>query len=67
VALALPLIHSHLNSDIDWEALVSKRIAAPWIPPIKDPLDTSNFDPYDENDYQIERYVETQDKWYADF
>jgi hypothetical protein len=56
-----------VDADIEWDALVSKRLPAPWIPPIKDPLDVSNFDPYDEDDYTIERYVETRDKWDADF
>ena len=43
---------------MDWEALLSVRLPAPWVPPIKDPLDTSNFDPYDESDYQIEPYCD---------
>ena len=29
------------------------------MPPIKDPLDTSNFDPYDENE-PVSRYTGTQ-------
>ena len=32
--------------EMDWEALICMRLPAPWVPPIKDPLDTSNFDPY---------------------
>ena len=51
----------------EWEALLSKTAAAPWIPPIKNPLDTSNFDPYDEHDDVVEKYVETADRWYEGF
>ena len=36
---------------IDWAALVAKKLEAPWRPPIKDPLDASNFDKYDEDEY----------------
>ena len=36
---------------IDWAALVAKKLEAPWKPPIKDPLDASNFDKYDEDEY----------------
>ena len=54
-------------AELDWEGLVSKRLPAPWVPPISDPLDTSNFDPYDEDDYQIERYKDNGDNWYAEF
>ena len=30
----------------DWDALIGKTAAAPIIPEIKNPTDTSNFDPY---------------------
>ena len=29
---------------IDFDALVARRVAAPWRPPIKSATDTSNFD-----------------------
>ena len=37
---------SHLN----WEKLEARQLTAPMIPTIKDPLDTSNFDDFDDVD-----------------
>ena len=34
----------------NWEDLFNKRIPAPYVPPISDPMDSSNFDPYSEDD-----------------
>lgn len=34
----------------DWRALLKGQVASPYVPPIKDPLDTSNFDLCDEED-----------------
>jgi len=33
---------------IDREKLLSKKIKAPWVPSLRDPLDSSNFDSYKE-------------------
>ena len=33
-----------------WDDLRSKRCPAPWIPEIKNSMDCSNFDPYEEDD-----------------
>ena len=33
-----------------WTDLHARRIPAPFKPPISDPLDSSNFDPYPEDD-----------------
>lgn len=33
-----------------WDDLHARRIPAPYKPPISDPLDSSNFDPYPEDD-----------------
>jgi CRP-like cAMP-binding protein len=38
-------------STIDWERLVNQELAAPFVPTLKNALDTSMFDPYDENDH----------------
>jgi CRP-like cAMP-binding protein len=51
---------------VDWDALTAKRIAAPWVPPLKDPFDTSHFDPYEE-DEEIEPYSDDGSGWDADF
>eukprot|EP00743_Colponemidia_sp_Colp-15_P007738 GILK01008380.1.p1 GENE.GILK01008380.1~~GILK01008380.1.p1 ORF type:complete len:843 (-),score=95.85 GILK01008380.1:168-2696(-) len=36
---------------LDWQELVQQRLPAPYRPMIKDPLDTSNFDIYTEEDF----------------
>lgn len=36
---------------VDWLAVVQRRVTPPYIPPIKNPGDTSNFDAYPE-DYE---------------
>jgi len=51
---------------IDWNELVRKRSKAPWVPPIKDSKDTSNFDEYPEDDY-VEPYKPDGSNWDADF
>lgn len=51
---------------IDWNELKRKRVKAPWVPPIRDNLDTSNFDEYPEDDY-VEPYKSTGTHWDADF
>ncbi|KAK3240854.1 hypothetical protein CYMTET_49339 [Cymbomonas tetramitiformis] len=35
---------------IDWDLLLWRRVQAPYVPTIKNALDTGNFDRYDEND-----------------
>jgi len=47
---------------IDYNELRRKRIKAPWIPPIKDSFDTSNFDEYPEDD-TIEPYTSNGSNW----
>jgi serine/threonine protein kinase/CRP-like cAMP-binding protein len=51
---------------VDWERLRSKSIPAPWRPRLSNPLDTSNFDPYDENDV-VEPFRTNDDGWDASF
>lgn len=34
-------------ADMDWDALMEKRVPAPVIPRVHSPLDTSNFDVFD--------------------
>ena len=47
------------STKFDWAKLAALGIKSPYVPPIKDPLDTSNFDPYDE-DTGVARYSGTQ-------
>lgn len=37
-------------STVDWNALASRQIRAPFVPPIGNALDSSNFDDYEEDD-----------------
>ena len=39
------------DADFDWDGLLNKDLKAPYAPNCRDPLDTSNFDEYDEEDY----------------
>jgi len=48
------------KTKFDWQGLYNKKIKAPYAPKIKDPLDTSNFDPYPEDAY-IPPYTGRQD------
>ena len=52
---------------INWDELIAKQITAPWSPDITDPLDASNFDEYDEDDYVVEEYIDTGDGWDDEF
>jgi serine/threonine protein kinase len=52
--------------DMDWAALLEKRLKAPWVPAVTSAVDTSNFDPYDE-DEEVDRYVDDGSNWDADF
>ena len=38
-------------STINWDKLVNQDIAAPFVPSLKNALDTSMFDPYEESDH----------------
>mmetsp|Transcript_17924 Transcript_17924/g.39540 ORF Transcript_17924/g.39540 Transcript_17924/m.39540 type:complete len:267 (-) Transcript_17924:7-807(-) len=60
-------IKEHLwFKNIDFKELVRKRIKAPWVPPIRDALDTSNFDDYPEDEY-VEPYRPDGTNWDAKF
>ncbi len=50
---------------VDWAELRARRAPAPWVPALANPLDTSNFDAYDENDV-VEPFAGA-DAWAADF
>lgn len=47
-------------STIDWNALKQRTVRAPYTPPIGNPLDSSNFDEYEEEDY-VGDYVGSQE------
>lgn len=51
---------------IDWDALLAKRITAPYVPRIKNPLDASNFDPYPEDD-RVTPYRDDGKGWFNKF
>ena len=45
------------SASFKWEDLVQKKLTAPYKPPINDPLDTSNFDPYPEDDRIVSLFL----------
>ena len=51
--------------DINWDKMFERKLPVPFIPVIKDPLDTSNFEEYCEDDH-CEPYQGSQD-WCKDF
>eukprot|EP00968_Pinguiococcus_pyrenoidosus_P000781 scaffold47_cov258-Pinguiococcus_pyrenoidosus.AAC.108 len=48
------------ESGFHWSDLAQKQVVAPYVPTISDPLDTSNFDPFPEDDF-VQRYTGNQD------
>ena len=52
--------------NLNWENLRQRKIKSPWKPHIKNPLDTGNFDTYDENE-EFAPYVDDGSNWDADF
>ena len=56
-----------LLQDIDWDALIEKRLDAPWTPNVKDAKDLGNFtDEYPDSDTEDVPYT-GDPSWYADF
>ena len=51
---------------MDWDVLQAKKMASPWVPPLKDTFDTSHFDPYEEEEI-IEPYEPDGTKWEEGF
>jgi serine/threonine protein kinase/CRP-like cAMP-binding protein len=47
-------------STLDWNALKQRTVRAPYVPPIGNPLDSSNFDEYEEEDF-VGDYIGTQE------
>ena len=54
------IIKDPFFASLDWTALRSKQLPAPFTPPMKNPTDSSNFDHYDEAD-SIPRYDGSQE------
>jgi serine/threonine protein kinase len=55
--------------DFDFHAYMNKKIKAPWLPKIKNELDTSCFDPYDADERTDTNYGKNVNagNWDADF
>ena len=57
--------------ELNWEALVEKKISAPWKPDIKDALDVSNFDNWDhlekKTDSKLKPLNEKEQQMFQDF
>lgn len=50
---------------MDWDAVRNRRARSPYVPPINDALDSSNFDEYDEDD-NTQPYIGSQE-FFVDF
>ena len=50
----------------NWDRLESKKLEAPYMPPIRDALDTSNFDDYEEDD-RVMPYRDDGKGWFDSF
>jgi serine/threonine protein kinase len=50
---------------VDWHAMLAKKVQAPWLPTVTNPLDTSNFDHYGEMDPIIP--YDGPQEWCANF
>ena len=53
-------------SSLDWDAVLNRKVKAPWIPKLKNETDTSNFDPYGADDHVDNGYIDKGD-WDKDF
>jgi len=53
-------------AESDWHALLQQNVEVPWVPTVNDPLDTSNFDPLDDEDVDME-YFDDGSEWDKDF
>ena len=54
-------------STIDFDAIIKRSVKAPWLPKITSAVDTSNFDPYeDENDANDNNFTDNSN-WDKDF
>ncbi len=54
------IISDPFFADLDWNAVVNRTLLAPYVPPINDALDSSNFDDYEEEE-AVPEYVGTQE------
>ncbi len=54
------IINDPFFSTLDWNALRNRTLRSPYVPPIGDPLDSSNFDEYDEEEFSGD-YVGSQE------
>jgi len=52
--------------DVDYQKYMERREKSPWQPTCKDPTDTSNFDPYDQEEYYDPNFKDSGD-WDKDF
>lgn len=51
---------------VDMDAYTKKMIRAPWLPSVKSPTDTSQFDPYAVDDHVDDGYID-RGTWDEDF
>jgi len=58
--------HPWFQTSFNWDDLESKKLEAPYIPPIRDELDVSNFDNYEEDD-RVMKYKDDGKGWFESF
>jgi len=52
---------------VDWNAVKERKIPAPWIPNVRNELDTHYFEHYAENEEQYESLNDDEQQLFADF
>jgi serine/threonine protein kinase len=55
---------------LDWGMLLERRVRPPFAPKISNPLDTKNFEPYDEHENDIDTFeqpLDTLDELFNNF
>jgi hypothetical protein len=52
---------------MNWGKLRDSELKSPWTPPITNPLDTSHFDPYDDEEEDSQPYRDDGTGWDDDF
>lgn len=67
-----PAAKFSLLAAIDWDAMLAKTVAAPWVPDLKDPFDVSHFDEFDDHDniqpYYHDASTDSEDgPWFTGF
>jgi protein kinase A len=58
--------HHPWFANLDWDAYTHHKMRAPWVPQVRSPTDTSQFDPYDVRE-QVDNGPIDRSGWDRDF